>query len=110
VFGYLGDARWASIYAAVAGATLLWTSAWWGPGLPWDGGVPPGVVPAGGRGAALGLATWAVLAAWAGIGWRTVAVERRRPRAPGHPRPGAAAAPSTGRAPAPQALAPPGGS
>ena len=25
VFGYLGDARWASIYAVAAGATLLWT-------------------------------------------------------------------------------------
>jgi hypothetical protein len=32
VFGYLGDARWASIYAAAAGAALLWTSAWWGRG------------------------------------------------------------------------------
>jgi hypothetical protein len=83
-FGYLGDARWASIYAAVAGATLLWTSAWWGPGLPWDGGVAAGAVPAGGRGAALGLATWAVLAVWLGLGWRTVAVEcRRRDRDPG---------------------------
>jgi hypothetical protein len=28
VFGYLGDARWASIYAVAAGATLLWTSTW----------------------------------------------------------------------------------
>jgi hypothetical protein len=82
VFGYLGDARWASIYAAVAGAALLWTSAWWGPVLPWDGGVAAGAVPAGGRGAALGLATWAVLAVWLGLGWRTVAVESRgRPAA-----------------------------
>jgi hypothetical protein len=30
VFGYLGDARWASIYAVAAGATMLWTSTWWG--------------------------------------------------------------------------------
>jgi hypothetical protein len=80
VFGYLGDARWASIYAAVAGAALLWTSAWWGPGLPWDGGVAAGAVPAAGAGAgaALGLATWAVLVVWLGLGWRTVAVECRR--------------------------------
>ena len=78
VFGYLGDARWASIYAAVAGAALLWTSAWWGPGLPWDGGVAAGAVPA--AGAALGLATLAVLVVWLGLGWRTVAVEcRHRP-------------------------------
>jgi hypothetical protein len=85
VFGYLGDARWASIYAAVAGATLLWTSAGWGPGLPWDGGVAAGAVPAGGRSAAPGLATWVVLAVWLGLGWRTVAVQcRRRPdRDPG---------------------------
>jgi hypothetical protein len=77
VFGYLGDARWASIYAAVAGATLLWTSAWWGPVLPWDGGAAAGAVPAAGRGAALGLAVWAVLAVWLALGWRTVAVECR---------------------------------
>jgi hypothetical protein len=31
VLGYLGDARWASIYA---GATLLWTSTWWAPAHP----------------------------------------------------------------------------
>jgi hypothetical protein len=78
VFGYLGDARWASIYAAVAGAALLWTSAWWGPGLPWDGGVAAGAVPAAGAGAALGVAAWAVLVVWLGLGWRTVAVECRR--------------------------------
>jgi hypothetical protein len=78
VFGYLGDARWASIYAAVAGAALLWTSAWWGPGLPWDGGVAAGAVPAAGGAAALGLAAWAVLVVWLGLGWRTVAVECRR--------------------------------
>jgi hypothetical protein len=34
VLGYLGDARWASIYAAAAGATLLWTSTWWAPAHP----------------------------------------------------------------------------
>jgi len=45
VFGYLGDARWASIYAVAAGATLLWTSTWWGSGVPWHGGVPPRPCP-----------------------------------------------------------------
>jgi hypothetical protein len=104
VFGYLGDARWASIYAAVAGATLLWTSAWWGPGPPWDGGVAPEVVPAAGRGAALGFATWVVLAAWAGIGWRTVAVESRPPR--GRERRSAAERPPVATAPEPAAAAP----
>src|SRR5512132_570605 len=68
VFGYLGDARWASIYAVVAGATLLWTSTWWGSGLPWHGGVDPATVPSGAV-AGLGQVTWVVL------GWRTVAVE-----------------------------------
>jgi hypothetical protein len=56
VFGYLGDARWASIYAVVAGATLLWTSTWWGAGLPWHGGVDPATVPDG-TVAGLGLVT-----------------------------------------------------
>lgn len=106
VFGYLGDARWASIYAAVAGAALLWTSAWWGPGLPWDGGVAAGAVPAAGGGAAFGLAAWAVLVVWLGFGWRTVAVESRRPRDRDPSSPAAEPA-----APTPaQALAPPGGS
>jgi hypothetical protein len=73
VFGYLGDARWASIYAVAAGATLVWTSTW-GTGVPWHGGVPPGAVPDG-TVAGLGLVTWVVLACWAAIGWRTVAVE-----------------------------------
>jgi hypothetical protein len=120
VFGYLGDARWASVYNAVAGATLLWTVAWWGPGLPWDGGVAPDVLPAGGRGAALGLATWLVLAAWAATGWRTVALETWT-RGRHQPTPGRAPAPApsppvtpTAPGPAPagptRALAPPGGS
>jgi hypothetical protein len=74
VFGYLGDARWASIYAVAAGATLLWTSTWWGSGLPWHGGVDPGTVPDG-TVAGLGLVTWAVLGSWLFLGWRTVAVE-----------------------------------
>jgi hypothetical protein len=74
VFGYLGDARWASIYAVVAGATLLWTSTWWGAGLPWHGGVDPATVPDG-TVAGLGLVTWAVLGSWLVLGWRTVAVE-----------------------------------
>jgi hypothetical protein len=78
VFGYLGDARWASIYAVVAGATLLWTSTWWGNGLPWDGGVAPGAVP-GGLVAELGLASWVVVCSWLVIGWRTVAVEAGDP-------------------------------
>jgi len=38
VFGYLGDAGWASIYAVAAGATLLWTSTWWGSGVPGTAG------------------------------------------------------------------------
>ena len=74
VFGYLGDARWASIYAVVAGATLLWTSTWWGSGLPWHGGVDPATVPSGAV-AGLGLVTWVVLGSWVVLGWRTVAVE-----------------------------------
>ena len=78
VFGYLGDARWASIYAAVAGATLLWTSTWWGSGLPWDVGLDPGAVPAGVV-AGLGLTTWVVLCSWLALGWRTVAVETADP-------------------------------
>jgi hypothetical protein len=76
VFGYLGDARWASIYAVAAGATVVWTSTWWGTGLPWHGGVAPGTVPDGAM-AGLGLVTWVVLASWLVIGWRTVTVESR---------------------------------
>jgi hypothetical protein len=74
VFGYLGDARWASIYAVAAGATLLWTSTWWGSGVPWHGGVLPASVPDGAV-AGLSLVTWAVLGSWLFLGWRTVAVE-----------------------------------
>src|SRR5829696_1320191 len=74
VFGYLGDARWASIYAVAAGATLLWTSTWWGSGVPWHGGVDPATVPSGAV-AALGLVSWVVLGSWAFLGWRTVTVE-----------------------------------
>jgi hypothetical protein len=74
VFGYLGDARWASIYAVAAGATLLWTSTWWGTGLPWAGGVDPATVPSGAV-AGLGLVTWVALGSWLVLGWRTVAVE-----------------------------------
>jgi hypothetical protein len=76
VFGYLGDARWASIYAVAAGATVVWTSTWWGTGLPWHGGVAPGTVPDGAM-AGLGLVTWVVLVSWLVIGWRTVMVESR---------------------------------
>jgi hypothetical protein len=74
VFGYLGDARWASIYAVAAGACVGWTSTWWGTGLPWAGGVAPGTVPAGTI-AGLALITWVVLGSWLFLGWRTVAVE-----------------------------------
>ena len=74
VFGYLGDARWASIYAVAAGATMLWTSTWWGTGVPWHGGVDPATVPSGAV-AGLGLVTWVVLGSWLVLGWRTVAVE-----------------------------------
>ena len=74
VFGYLGDARWASIYAVAAGATVLWTSTWWGSGVPWHGGVDPAIVPSGAV-AGLGLVTWVVLSSWAFLGWRTVTVE-----------------------------------
>ena len=74
VFGYLGDARWASIYAVAAGACVGWTSTWWGTGLPWAAGVNPGTVPDGTI-AGLGLVTWVVLGSWLFLGWRTVAVE-----------------------------------
>ena len=74
VFGYLGDARWTSIYAVVAGATLLGTATWWGTGILWDAGVDPATVPAGSV-AGLGLITWVVLGSWLFLGWRTVAVE-----------------------------------
>ena len=89
VFGYLGDARWASIYAVAAGATLLWTSTFWGSGLPWDGGVAAGTVPAG-TVAGLGLTTWVVLCSWLVLGWRTVAVEYAAARSADEPaaRPG----------------------
>ena len=92
VFGYLGDARWASIYAVAAGATLLWTSTFWGSGLPWDGGVAAGTVPAG-TVAGLGLTTWVVLCSWLVLGWRTVAVEYAAARSADEPatRPGSEA-------------------
>jgi hypothetical protein len=90
VFGYLGDARWASIYAVAAGATVVWTSTWWGTGVPWHGAVPPGTAPDG-TVAGLGLVTWVVLGSWLVIGWRTVAVESGR-SAPGSGRAGAVAA------------------
>jgi hypothetical protein len=122
VFGYLGDARWASIYAVTAGATLLWTSTWWGAGLPWHGGVDPATLPDG-TVAGLGLVTWAVLGSWLVLGWRTVAVEAAA--APG-PAPAGSGAPpglarprglarsrglwTTGRTPPPGRLrSPPGG-
>jgi hypothetical protein len=90
VFGYLGDARWASIYAVAGGATVAWTSTWWATGSPWHGGVAPGTVPDG-TVAGLGLVTWVVLASWLAIGWRTVAVEARA-TAPGAMGAGAAGA------------------
>jgi hypothetical protein len=74
VFGYLGDARWASIYAVAAGVCVGWTSTWWGTGVPWDGGVAPGTVPDAPT-AGLALVTWVVLGSWLFLGCRTVAVE-----------------------------------
>ena len=74
VFAYLGDARWASIYAVAAGATVAWTSTWWGSGVPWHGGVDPATIPTGAV-AGLGLVTWVVLGSWVFLGWRTVMVE-----------------------------------
>jgi hypothetical protein len=74
VFAYLGDARWASIYAVAAGATVAWTSTWWGSGVPWHGGVDPATIPTGAV-AGLGLVTWVVLGSWVSLGWRTVMVE-----------------------------------
>jgi hypothetical protein len=115
VFGYLGDARWASIYAVAAGATLLWTSTFWGSGLPWDGGVAPGAVPSGSV-AGLGLTTWVVLGSWLVLGWRTVAVEAfgaargRAEPAASYPAPGPAVAdaePATPAEPA-EPVGPPG--
>jgi len=116
VFGYLGDARWASIYAVVAGATLLWTSTWWGNGLPWHGAVDPATVPSGAV-AGLGLVTWVVLATWVVLGWRTVAVEAAKAQAGAVPGavagavPGAVAGAVDNRAQlgSPSATLPPGG-
>jgi hypothetical protein len=82
VFGYLGDARWASIYAVAAGATLLWTATWWGSGVPWDGGVDPATVPAGSV-AGLSLVTWVVLSSWLFLGWRTITIESGAAADPG---------------------------
>jgi hypothetical protein len=92
VFGYLGDARWASIYAVAAGATMLWTSTWWGTGVPWHGGVDPATVPSGAV-AGLGLVTWVVLGSWLVLGWRTVAVEAGAVDTSAHPRPDVGSAP-----------------
>jgi hypothetical protein len=82
VFGYLGDARWATIHALAAGATLLWTSTWWGTGVPWDAGVDPAAIPSGAV-AGLGLVTWVVLGSWLVLGWRTVALEAAAGSDPG---------------------------
>jgi hypothetical protein len=112
VFGYLGDARWASIYAVVAGATLLWTSTWWGSGLPWHGGVDPATIPSGAV-AGLGLATWVVLGSWTALGWRTVAVEAAKTQAGALPRAAAGAVAGAvenrARLDSPSATLPPGG-
>jgi hypothetical protein len=88
VFGYLGDARWASIYAVAAGACVGWASTW-GTGLPWAAGVAPGTVPDGTI-AGLGLVTWVVLASWLFLGWRTVGIEARAREAAGAVEAGAA--------------------
>ena len=105
VFGYLGDARWASIYAVAAGATLAWTSTWWGSGVPWHGGVDPATIPSGAV-AGLGLVTWVVLGSWLVLGWRTVMVEASVARGSG----AAAGAVDNGGNPATRsATLPPGG-
>jgi hypothetical protein len=78
VFGYLGDARWTSIYAVAAGVCVGWTSTWWGTGVPWDGGVAPGAVPDATT-TGLALITSVVLGSWLFLGWRTIAVEARAP-------------------------------
>jgi len=108
VFGYLGDARWASIYAVVAGATLLWTSTWWGNGLPWHGGVDPATVPSGAV-AGLGLVTWVVLGSWVVLGWRTVAVEAAAAKAGAVSRAVAGAVDNHAHLGPPSATLPPGG-
>jgi hypothetical protein len=120
VFGYLGDARWASIYAVAAGATLLWTSTWWGPPLPWAAGIAPSTLPSGTT-AGLGLVTWAVLGSWLVLGWRTVVIESSATSQPAPPeRVGAPAGPAGSEAPPgavdngahpapPPATLPPGG-
>jgi hypothetical protein len=100
VFGYLGDARWASIYAVAAGATVLWTATWWGPPLPWAAGIAPSTVPSGAT-AGLGLVTWAVLGSWLCLGWRTVVVESSAAARPVPPDTvGASAGPAGGELPA----------
>ena len=71
---------------------MLWTSTWWGTGVPWHGGVDPATVPSGAV-AGLGLVTWVVLGSWLVLGWRTVAVEAVAVEAPAHPRPDAGSAP-----------------
>ena len=108
VFGYLGDARWASIYAVVAGAALLWTSTWWGSGLPWHGGVDPATV-ASGAVAGLGLVTWVVLGSWVVLGWRTVAVEAAAAKAGAVSRAVAGAVDNHAHLGPPSATLPPGG-
>ena len=108
VFGYLGDARWASIYAVVAGATLLWTSTWWGSGLPWHGGVDPATV-ASGAVAGLGLVTWVVLGSWVVLGWRTLAVEAAAAKAGAVSRAVAGAVDNHAHLGPPSATLPPGG-
>jgi hypothetical protein len=110
VFGYLGDARWASIYAVAAGATVGWTSTWWGSGLPWAAGVAPGTVPDGTI-AGLGLVAWVVLASWLLLGWRTVAVEAGAAEegAVGTGVVGAGVVDNRGNGHAPSATLPPGG-
>ena len=73
VFGYLGDARWASVYGLAAGPMLAWTSTRWHRGVPWAAATAG---PVDGVTTVLGLATWAVLLAWLAVGVRTVALER----------------------------------
>ena len=95
VFDYLGDARWASIYAVVAGACVGWTSTWWGTGLPWPPGSPPAPSPSAPSPASAWSPGWCWRrgCSWGGGRWpsrqgqcgRGLWTTRRPVRAPGLP-------------------------
>jgi len=80
VFGYLGDARWASIYAVAAGATVAWTSTWWGAGCPGTAASTPAPAPT----APWPASAWSPGPSWApGCSWAGGRSWSRRRRAPG---------------------------